>query len=247
MKAKRLTEIAEELHNMTEELINETRTGMKNYAYKRTLRGKEHYYLRGRNAGRKEVTVTEDEYRDAQGKRALNHMLRSELKIISEVCALLDKKEPAITEILSKELAIAKETAPKVHKPKDDMFYEKNKTFKTLAGETVRSKSEMIIADTLYKHGLDYEYEPYFKDIRPDFIIRNSIRGEDIIWEHFGRMNDPKYVSEAVAKLQYYKNCGYEINRNLIVTFEFYGEDVFQSTYLSSSEIDLIVKNWFEM
>jgi len=53
-------------------------------------------------------------------------------------------------------------------------FYD-NKIYTTLRGEKVRSKSERYIADWLYRHNIDYVYEPIIDlkdfEFKPDFFI----------------------------------------------------------------------------
>ena len=50
-----------------------------------------------------------------------------------------------------------------------------NKIYTTLRGEKVRSKSERYIADWLYRHNIDYVYEPIITlkdfEFKPDFFI----------------------------------------------------------------------------
>lgn len=62
----------------------------------------------------------------------------------------------------------------------------------------VRSKTELIISYKLFKAGLAYDYEkPLDGPVRkgrifPDFCFTDSA-GDLLIWEHFGRMDDPQY------------------------------------------------------
>ena len=72
--------------------------------------------------------------------------------------------------------------------------YRKDQTFRkvTINDERVRSADECRIANWLFIHGIDYEYEPVypyaFKDTTkpycPDFLIHYN--GQDIYLEHFG-------------------------------------------------------------
>ena len=65
---------------------------------------------------------------------------------------------------------------------------------KTVRGELVRSKSEVIIANALHYNGLDYEYEPELrledKVKRPDFKVEDYDTGVVWYWEHCGMMTD---------------------------------------------------------
>lgn len=101
-------------------------------------------------------------------------------------------------------------------------------------GERVRSKSEVIIADTLKHNGVPYRYEyPVLinrninksmkKDLvtfHPDFCCLNVQTRKVYYWEHFGKMDDPEYAKQAVEKIYLYNEHGYEIGKNLIVTME---------------------------
>lgn len=92
-------------------------------------------------------------------------------------------------------------------------------------GERVRSKSEKIIADKLYREGIAYRYEcpleiPYVGTIYPDFTILDEANRRNIIYEHFGLMDNEDYVNNAIAKLQQYSRQGYTLGDNLFVTME---------------------------
>ena len=92
-------------------------------------------------------------------------------------------------------------------------------------GERVRSKSEKIIADKLYRENIPYRYEypleiPYVGTIYPDFTILDEVNRRNIIFEHFGLMNDESYANNAIFKLQTYAREGYILGDNLFVTME---------------------------
>lgn len=76
----------------------------------------------------------------------------------------------------------------------------------TRKGDYVRSKSEMIIADLLFEHHLEYEYDiplPDDSGYRPDFTIR--CHGEDWYWEHWSMMDDADYRAQRDKKVDWYK------------------------------------------
>ena len=92
-------------------------------------------------------------------------------------------------------------------------------------GERVRSKSEKIIADKLYKENIAYRYEYPLKLLNgtivfPDFTILDEIRRRNIIFEHFGMMDNEEYANNAISKLQMYAREGYVLGDNLFVTME---------------------------
>ena len=64
-------------------------------------------------------------------------------------------------------------------------------TIKTIKGEIVKSKGEAIIANFLYKNGIEYEYEKIYKDFMPDRKIylpdfTLSLGGLPVYLEYFG-------------------------------------------------------------
>lgn len=91
-------------------------------------------------------------------------------------------------------------------------------------GQRVRSKSEMIIADTLSRFEIPYRYEYPVKlknyTVHPDFLCLNIRTRQEYIWEHFGLMDNPEYQQNAFSKIADYQNCGYFPGKNLILTFE---------------------------
>lgn len=91
--------------------------------------------------------------------------------------------------------------------------------------ERVRSKSEVIIADSLYKANIPYRYEcPLeFKNglvVYPDFTLLNKKTRENIYWEHLGMMDDSSYAENAIQKINTYMQNGIYVGKNLLLTFE---------------------------
>ena len=77
---------------------------------------------------------------------------------------------------------------------------------RTMNGERVRSKSEVIIADALERSGISYKYEcpRELSDggvrVYPDFTCLNLRTRKEVLWEHLGMMDNPEYASMAVKK-----------------------------------------------
>ena len=100
--------------------------------------------------------------------------------------------------------------------------------FFTLKNERVRSKSELIIADELYRYGVPYRYEmPIVLDnwgssvtFRPDFTVMNIRNGKIFILEHLGMMDDMEYVEKNMRKLEIYERNGYLLGEKLLLTHE---------------------------
>lgn len=104
--------------------------------------------------------------------------------------------------------------------------FEENATeIYTDRGERVRSKSEKIIADKLFKENIAYRYE-YPLDVvqlgtfYPDFTILDEVNRRNIIFEHFGLMDNEEYANNAVSKIQIYSRAGYVLGDNLYITME---------------------------
>ncbi|MBR5487452.1 MAG: AAA family ATPase, partial [Phascolarctobacterium sp.] len=122
-------------------------------------------------------------------------------------------------------------------------FYDENKIHRTARNEMVRSKSEVIIANSLDKHGIPYSYEKelILDGIRkvPDFTIEDGDAGEIWYWEHCGMMDVEKYRKNWESKKAFYAAHGIVEGENLIVTYE-------DGNGLDSYEIDKLVKSKFE-
>lgn len=103
-----------------------------------------------------------------------------------------------------------------------DMFTPKLYTAK---GERVRSKSEVIIADSLSRAGVPYRYEcPIYVEgwgtVHPDFTVLNAKERKEIYWEHLGLMDDLGYVEKALDKITIYAQNDILPGKNLILTYE---------------------------
>lgn len=79
----------------------------------------------------------------------------------------------------------------------------------TIKDELVKSVGEAIIANFLYKHGIDYAYEEIYTEIvedrkiyKPDFTL--NLAGEKVYLEYFG-LNDIKYNKIKEKKIEFHK------------------------------------------
>ncbi len=95
----------------------------------------------------------------------------------------------------------------------------------TAKGESVRSKSEVIIANMLNAKGVPYHYE-FPVTVRsglvlyPDFFCLNKRTRQEVYWEHCGMMDDPEYTSGLVKRLSLYSQKNIIPGKNLILTME---------------------------
>lgn len=104
-------------------------------------------------------------------------------------------------------------------------YYEASLIHKTIKGELVRSKSEVIIANMLYDAGISYEYEKELTldedGIRiPDFTIDDAESGTLFYWEHCGMMADRHYRQRWDKKKAVYAKYGIVEGENLIVSYD---------------------------
>lgn len=91
--------------------------------------------------------------------------------------------------------------------------------------ERVRSKSEIIIANTLKSYNIPYRYEfPVYEDGipigAPDFNCLNVRLRKEYYWEHLGMIGDEKYVNRNIIKLEKYTMAKDFDESRLILTFE---------------------------
>ncbi len=109
-------------------------------------------------------------------------------------------------------------------------LYPENLKYETEQGEFVRSKSEVIIANILYKYRDDilYKYERPLKvmvgeniiTIHPDFTVMNVHTGKITYWEHAGLLDEPVYANDLAKKINTYANNDLLLGRDVVLTCE---------------------------
>ena len=103
-------------------------------------------------------------------------------------------------------------------------FDEDAPVYMTIKGDRVRSKSEQIIADRLYVKGIPYRYEYPLKvgkrTIYPDFTILRMSNRKELYYEHYGKIDDPKYANLNVMRTNEYIRNGFLIGDRLFITLE---------------------------
>ena len=100
----------------------------------------------------------------------------------------------------------------------------------TSRGLRVRSKSELLIAEALYRYDLPFRYEQVYRPddkytISADFTILRA-DGRIFIWEHEGLTDVDSYVSWQRRKAEMYASMGFVPWDNLIVTYDTDGGNI---------------------
>ena len=103
-----------------------------------------------------------------------------------------------------------------------------NKLLKTLPEGDLSighcSKSESMIAIALSEHEIPFRYENLITidnaTFAPDFTILHPQTGQIMYWEHFGLMEDEKYLNDFSHKIMCYAKNQIYLGENLIATFE---------------------------
>jgi hypothetical protein len=91
-------------------------------------------------------------------------------------------------------------------------------------GTRVRSKSELIIVETMIRKKIPFFYE-LEHDINgtimhPDFTAYSEKFDCEIIIEHLGMMNELNYIVNTYDKLYKYLMAGWNFGRDLLVTYD---------------------------
>ncbi len=109
---------------------------------------------------------------------------------------------------------------PYEHKP----FAEGSVVHLTSSGLQVRSKSEVLIAETLTRLGIPFRYEYPVTlgkvTLHPDFYCLNVATRQEVVWEHFGMLDEQDYFTNAVDKQNLYIQHGFIPGKKLIFTME---------------------------
>lgn len=120
---------------------------------------------------------------------------------------------------------------------KGNPSHPENAIYQTQRGERVRSKSEVLIADTLLRLGISYRYEYPIRlsgvsgsaggrgtvganTVYPDFTCLNLRTRQEYIWEHLGMMDDLEYAAKSAIKLANYEKSGIFLGHKLIISME---------------------------
>lgn len=175
---------------------------------------------------------------------------RQYLKNINSISACYTKLHPARQQLITPVTLTDKQYAEQWQSVswQGRLFAQDEHYLLTNRNEKVRSKSEVLIANALAKHGIPYRYE-YPQTLKnsqnkmitfhPDFLCLNIKTRVEYIWEHFGLMDNPDYAQKAVRKLQFYAQNKIFPGRNLIITMET------QTEPLTPQFVETMIKEYF--
>lgn len=199
-----------------------------------------HHYLPTRNPPRKYIKKSEHELASLlaqkeyeqnllillnQRKTSLEQLIQTykSTDLLSSYNNIHPQKQPLIHPLFVSDDDYAKNWQAVQYDRKT--FSENSSEIYSNKGERVRSKSEKIIADLLYQMDIPYRYEFPFLTItnrllHPDFLILNKRTRKEYYLEHFGRMEDPEYVSKNINRMNELASSGLILGQNLLFTFE---------------------------
>ncbi len=112
--------------------------------------------------------------------------------------------------------------------PYEALPADQDKKHFSMSGDSFRSKSEVIIADTLTSYNIPYRHDARidlvdasgYKAARyPDFEIMTP-QGKTLYWEHLGMLKNKDYANAIGDKLHVYALNGIIPGRNLIISAE---------------------------
>lgn len=126
--------------------------------------------------------------------------------------------------------------------PRNPLYPEMLK-FKSISGNLLRSKSELIIEQLLFTYQIPYRYECKLEMgetvFYPDFTIIHPKTRKIYYWEHFGMMDNSKYARKVFNKLEIYCENNIIPSVNLITTFET------QDAPLDAIKVENIIRQYF--
>lgn len=128
--------------------------------------------------------------------------------------------------------------------PGEQNFFLSDSTYTSEKGETVRSKTEKMIADKLYYKGIPYVYEPALRLKNgiikyPDFLVLNVRTRKEYYYEHMGKMGNEEYVKKQMEKLDLYEQNNIYLGDNLLITIEC------KEKGINMRQVDSIIERYF--
>lgn len=208
--------------------------------FSRTLSGRKYTYFNGRWGGKRKNTSIS---KDAEHRIRLEMAYGAYIEELLCTCRQNYRVLLALRENLRKPpppTALARQYLKGAAKDSGEAgfsylltdgreYFPQELIHRSRCGVFVRSKTELVIADLLYRREVRFHYEkrPDFPGMKflPDFTIYRS-SGEILYWEHCGLMDQPRYQENWRWKLESYSYHGIWPGLNLICTYEEAGKGV---------------------
>lgn len=208
--------------------INHNRGRIQYYLKEYGRKGKEKYLKKDQVQIVHQIAQRDYEKQVVKAARAELECINNFLKGIPDAQAedvfelYSEDRKKLINPIIIPEDLFVKEWESVSYKHKS--FSEDYPEYYTARQERVRSKSEVLIADTLDHLGIPYRYEfPIVlsgRTFHPDFTVLDVARRREVLWEHLGMMDSVEYAENAFSKIEIYERHGYVIGDTLILTWE---------------------------
>lgn len=145
-----------------------------------------------------------------------------------EIQHLISKESPYY-ELLKNETIVGRKNETYIRRWQEEEYqtncaHQEHLLHKSLKGERLRSKSEVIIANALYMNHIPYRYECELvlgdAILYPDFTILHPDTLDVYYWEHFGMMHQVSYRETTWQKLRLFGEYHIYPFHQLITTYE---------------------------
>lgn len=160
---------------------------------------------------------------------ALNQLIKTyqTRDVDSIYTSFCEARKELVTPVFLPSQTFAQEWSSQPFTPKPFHPDDKSEHY-TAKGERVRSKSEIMIANVLYRYEIPYKYEcPLYLPksnlqytFHPDFTILNVRTGKIYYLEHLGKMDDAGYTEDVCNRIREYEKNNILIGDQLLLTME---------------------------
>lgn len=177
--------------------------------------------------------VYEAEAEDLRSEiEACERFLRYKHRHKSHLAELLLKSSESFKSLLKAEYKIQDERLQTWAKDpyEKSNLYPENLKISTSAGVKVRSKSEALIAEELFRLKIPFRYEQICvfgsEKFAPDFTILNPVSYKEQYIEYFGMMDSPEYLERYIHKSEVYVRNNIIPDRDILYFYEGKNSDI---------------------